>query len=62
MPVPTSLANDLSHEEVLKEIQKTPTGAATIRVLHSSDIDASVLDEMAKGRASVYSSIYSWFA
>ena len=44
-------AKGKSNEEILKEIRKTITGAAAIRVLHSGDIDVTVPDETAKDRA-----------
>ena len=44
-------AKGKSNEEILKEIRKTITGAAAIRVLHSGDVDVTVPDETAKDRA-----------
>jgi hypothetical protein len=43
-------AKGKSNEEILKEIKKTITGAAMIRVLYSGDIDMTVPDETAKDR------------
>ncbi len=44
-------AKGKGNEEILKEIRKTITGAAAIRVLRSGDIDVTVPDETAKDRA-----------
>jgi hypothetical protein len=44
-------AKGLNNEEILKEIRKTISGAAAIRVLHSGDIDVTVPDEATKDRA-----------
>jgi len=41
----------MGNEEILKEVKKTISGAATIRVLHSGDIDVTVPDEASKDRA-----------
>jgi hypothetical protein len=41
----------MGNEEILKEIRKTISGAAAIRVLHSGDIDVTVPDEAARDRA-----------
>jgi hypothetical protein len=40
-----------SNEEILKEIRKTITKAAAVRVLHNSDINVVVPDETAKDHA-----------
>jgi len=44
-------AKGLSNQEILKEVKKTITGAAAIRVLQSGDIDVAVPDEATKDRA-----------
>jgi hypothetical protein len=44
-------AKGMGNEEILKEIRKTISGAAAIRVLHSGDIDVTVPDEAARDRA-----------
>jgi hypothetical protein len=44
-------AKGLSNEEILREVKKTITGAAAVRVLRSGDIDVTVPDETAKDRA-----------
>ena len=44
-------AKGLNNEEILKEVKKTISGAAAVRVLHSGDIDVTVPDEAAKDRA-----------
>jgi len=44
-------AKGLNNEEILKEVKKTISGAAAVRVLHSGDIDITVPDEAAKDRA-----------
>jgi hypothetical protein len=41
----------MSNEEILKEVKKTISGTAAIRVLHSGDIDVTVPDEASKDRA-----------
>jgi hypothetical protein len=40
-----------SNEEILREVKKTITGAAAVRILQSGDIDVTVPDEAAKDRA-----------
>jgi hypothetical protein len=44
-------AKGMANEEILKEVRKTISGAAAIRVLRSGDIDVTVPDEAAKDRA-----------
>lgn len=44
-------AKGLSNQEILKEVKKTISGAAAIRVLKSGDIDVAVPDEATKDRA-----------
>jgi hypothetical protein len=44
-------AEGMGNEEILKEVKKTISGAAAIRVLHSGDIDVTVPDEASKDRA-----------
>jgi hypothetical protein len=44
-------AQGLSNQEILKEVKKTITGAAAIRVLGSGDIDVAVPDEATRDRA-----------
>lgn len=44
-------AKDKTNEEILKEVKKTISGAAAVRVLHSGDIDVTVPDEATKDRA-----------
>ena len=44
-------AKGLSNDEILKEVKKTISGPATIRVLHSGDINVTVSDESSKDRA-----------
>ena len=46
-------AKGKTNEEILKEVKKTISGAAAVRVLHSGDIDVTVPDEAAKDRAQV---------
>ena len=46
-------AKGKSNEEILKEVKKTISGAAAVRVLHSGDIDVTVPDEAAKDKAQV---------
>ena len=44
-------AKGLGNEEILREVKKTITRAAAVRVLHSGDIDVTVPDESAKDQA-----------
>ena len=44
-------AEGLGNEEILKEVKKTISGAAAVRVLRSGDIDVTVPDEATKDRA-----------
>jgi hypothetical protein len=44
-------AKGMDNEEILKEVKKTISGAAAIRVLHSGDIDVTMPDEASKDRA-----------
>src|SRR5277367_4813399 len=44
-------AKGLNNKEILKEVKKTISGAAAIRVLHSGDIDVTVPDEATRDRA-----------
>ena len=41
----------LDNKEILKEVKKTISGAAAIRVLHSGDIDVTVPDKATRDRA-----------
>ena len=40
-----------TNEDILKEVKKTISGAATVRVLNSGDIDITVPDKTTKDRA-----------
>lgn len=44
-------AKGMTNEDILKEVKKTISGAAAIRVLHSGDIDVTMADESSKDRA-----------
>jgi hypothetical protein len=44
-------AEEMSNQEILKEVKKTIPGAAAIRKLHSGDIDVTVPDVATKDRA-----------
>lgn len=44
-------AKDMANEEILREVKKTISGAAAIRILKSGDIDVTVPDEASKDRA-----------
>jgi hypothetical protein len=41
----------MNNEEILREVKKTISGAAAIRVLYSGDIDVIMLDKVSKNRA-----------
>jgi len=40
----------MNNEEILREVKKIISGAATIRVLYSGDIDIIILDKASKNR------------
>ena len=44
-------ADEMSNQEILKEVKKTIPGAAAVRKLHSGDIDVTVPDVATKDRA-----------
>jgi hypothetical protein len=44
-------AKGMNNEEILREVKKIISGAVTIRVLHSGDIDIIISDEASKNRA-----------
>jgi hypothetical protein len=44
-------AKGINNEEILREVKKIISGAATIRVLHSGDIDIIILDKVSKNKA-----------
>ena len=50
-------AKGKTNEEILKVEKKTISRVVAVHMLHSSDIDMTILDEAAKDRAQVLSSI-----
>ena len=44
-------ADEMSNQEILKEVKKTIPGAAAVRKLYSGDIDVTIPDVVIKNKA-----------